>query len=293
MFPRARILIVDDEPRMSESIKVLLSSQNYEIHTVSSGQEAIDILSRDDFDVILLDIVMPDIDGYELMDHIIVQNPYAFVIFMTGFPSLDSAVSALRKGAYDYLKKPFECEELLRTVQNAINQKRLKYENDVLNGKLKLSEDRYAYLVENSPDIIYTLDNQGNFTFINNVVEELIGINSERLLGEHYTTIIYEEDRDKAKWHFNERRTGDRTTSGVELRLKVFSNNDQIKHYDIRHLIIELKSNGIYEKSAAGKRNKHLGTYGVARDITENKKLETQLLSNPRRWRPLESLPEE
>ena len=274
---RAKILIVDDEPRMCDSLQFLLSNQDHEVCTANSGQEALDYLAKDDFDVVLLDIVMPNIDGHQLMDYINFQNQDTLVIVITGKATLDSAVHALRSKAYDYFNKPVEPDELLKTVQNAINQIKLKYENQVLNENLTLSEKRYRYLVEYSPDIIYTLDDQGNFTFINNAVEQVIGIKSEKLIGEHYTNIVYEEDLEKAKWFFNERRTGNRATSGVEIRLKVSSNADQIKHCEIRHMTVELKSSGIYEKPVTEKKKTYLGTYGVARDITEKKKLESQL----------------
>ena len=277
MLPKAKILIVDDEPRMCESLKVLLSNKDYDVCTASSGHDALDYLEKDDFDVVLLDIIMPNIDGHQIMDYINTRNLDTLVIIITGNASLDSVVRALRSKAYDYFSKPIETDELLKSVQNALNQKRLQYENRVLNENLIMSEKRYGYLVENSPDIIYTLDEQGNFTFINNAVEQVIGIKSEKLIGKHYTNIVYEEDQEKAKWFFNERRTGNRAASGVEIRLKVLSNADQIKHCEIRHMTVELKSSGMYKKPVTEIQKTYIGTYGVARDITEKKKLESQL----------------
>ena len=270
------ILIVDDEPRFCESLNILLGSHNYEIFTADSGKKAQDLLAKEVFDVVLLDIVMPDMDGLQLMDHIKAMHSDTFVIVITGYATLDSAVSALRKGAFDYIRKPFEYEELLKTIQNALNQKSLKCENDILNGKLLLSDERYRYLVQNSPDIIYTLDERGNFTFINNAAERLIGFEIDRLVGQHYTTIIHEEDLGKARWAFNERRTGDRATSGIELRLIAYSNRDHLEDYEDRHLTIELKATGVYDRSITEKDKKFLGTYGVARDISYRKSIEEQ-----------------
>jgi two-component system cell cycle sensor histidine kinase/response regulator CckA len=161
-----KILIVDDEPRMCESLRLLLGKQGYDIQTATSGNEALGLISHESFDLALLDLVMPDMDGHQLMDRINDSFPETIVIVITGHASLDSAVWALRRGAYDYLKKPFEYEELIKRVQNAINQKRLTSERAVINGKLELSEKRYRYLVHNSPDIIYTLDDKGHFTFV-------------------------------------------------------------------------------------------------------------------------------
>ena len=126
MTNKSKILIVDDEIRMLDSLKKLLSGQDCEIHTSNSGAEAIDCLTRGSFDLVLLDLVMPGIDGFTVMDHIKSQNSNTSVIFMTGHSTVDSAITALRKGAYDYIKKPFEYEELLNTIENALHHITLK-----------------------------------------------------------------------------------------------------------------------------------------------------------------------
>jgi two-component system cell cycle sensor histidine kinase/response regulator CckA len=277
MHDSPKILIADDEPRFCESLRFLLSSQGYQICTATSGLEAQNLLSSHQFDLALLDLVIPDIDGHQLLEHINRLYPETLVIIITGNGSLDSAVSALKKGAYDYLRKPFEYEELLATVQNALNQKRLKSEKEVINGKLEISEDRYRYLVENSPDIIYTLDSHGNFTFVSDAVERILGFKSGQLIGKHYTFIIHDDDLARAKWTFNERRTGDRSTSGIELRLKSLKGDEEAVSCEVKHVTVELKCTGMYDKPATERAKRHLGTHGVARDISIRKRLEAQL----------------
>jgi PAS domain S-box-containing protein len=278
MYQRPKILIVDDEPRMCESLRLLLGNQGYEIHTANSGQEARDALTTLRFDLALLDIVMPDMDGHQLMDHISLRNPDTMIIAITGHASLESAVAALRRGAYDYLRKPFEYEELLKTVQNALNQKQLKSEKRIADGKLELSEERYRYLVENSPDIIYTLDDEGNFTFTSNAVERVLGYSSKSLIGQHYTTIIFNDDMEKAKLFFNERRTGDRATNGIELQLKCHVKSQLTAGSpEAKTIPVELKATGMYDKPPGKEDRKFLGTHGVVRDISSRKRLEAQL----------------
>lgn len=276
-FTSAKILIVDDEPRIRDSLKLLLDEQGFDVYTVSSGHEARDVLSVYQFDLILLDMVIPDMNGHQLMEHIHRKNPGTMVVVITGHASLDSAIGALRRGAYDYLRKPFEFEELLKTVQNALDQKKLKSEKESLNGKLELSEERYRYLVQNSPDIIYTLDDQGNFTFISQAVRRLLGYDAEELIGKHYSNIIFEEDLDRAKWFFNERRTGERAATGVQLRLKAAEGHDSFRSCEIRHLTIELKATGMYDRAPQQAGKVYTGTHGVARDISDRKRLEAQL----------------
>ena len=239
-----KILIVDDEARMRDSLNVLLSSKGYNIQTGCNGREAIECLNKDSYDIVLLDMIMPDMDGYQVMDYIKSKQLDPMVIIMTGHASIDSAVESLKRGAYDYLRKPFDFEQLLARVKNTIDQIKLKKENELVNGKLKVTEQRYQYLVDASPDIIYTLNPDGEITFINGAVESLLECKAEQLLNRHYTDIVFKDDIDKAKYHFNERRTGLRATSGVELRLKTSNNG-----YDPDNcLVIELKSMGIYDK---------------------------------------------
>jgi len=275
IFPK--VLIVDDDIRMCDSMAALFSDQDYVLKTCNSGKSALGHLSRDDFDLVLLDMVIPDIDGYQIMDHINQKNLDTLVIVITGHVSTESAIGALRRGAYDYIRKPFEPEELLLTVKNGLDHKKLQREHEVINNKLSLTEKRYRFLVQNSPDIIYTLDNQGNFTFISNAVEQLLNFTIEQLVGKHYSLIVHEEDLEKARWFFAERRTGDRAASGIEMRLKVSNGNGQFEPSKTKYLTIELKSNGVYDKPTTEKNKNFLGTHGVARDINDRKQLEAQL----------------
>ncbi len=269
-----KILIIDDEPRMCDSLRALLSSQGYETQTGYNGKEAIECLARDMFDLVLLDIVMPDMTGHQIMDYINSQNPETLVIVMTGHASVDSAVESLRKGAYDYLRKPFDFEQLRKRVKNALNQNKLKREYELVNGKLELTEKLYQYLVNASPDIIYTLNHEGKFTFMSGAVESLLGYKSDQLIGKHYMSIVCEHDIDKAKNHFCERRTGKRATMGVELSLKSLQKDNGPKKF----LTVELKAMGIYDRDVGRQDKEFIGTYGVARDITDRKRLEAKLL---------------
>ena len=272
-----KILIIDDDPGMCESLRVLFDTKGYDVTTAGSGEEAREILQDRRFDVTLLDMVIPDTDGHQLIDLINQKSPDTDVIVIIGDASLDFAIGALKKGAYDYVRKPFEFEELLTTVENALKLKRLKRENEVIREKLEWSERRYDRLVENSPDIIYALDEAGNFTLISNAAERLLCVDREQLISKHYSTIIHEDDQERAKWFFNERRTGERSATGIELRLISSEESEEPKTCEVRHLTIELKSTGIYDKNVKDRSKKFLGTYGVARDISDRKRLETQL----------------
>ncbi len=270
-----RILIVDDEPLMRKSMKELMSIQGYDALTAGSGSEANERLSETDFDLVLLDMNLPDTDGHHIMDHINSVSPETLVIIITGDASMNAVIGALKRGAYDFVQKPVEHEYLTKAIRNALDQKRLKSENEIINNKLSLSEERYRNLVQNSPDIIYTLDEHGRFTFLSSAVNKLLGYNNDELIWKHYSTIIHDDDKSKAEGVFNDRRTGDRATSGVELRLKPTDGNSRSN--DFETLVVELKCSGMYENTRDNKDKKYIGTYGVARDISERKRLEDTL----------------
>lgn len=131
-----KVLIVEDEELMRTILRRLLESEGFDVLTADSGETALDILASTDVAVTITDIKMPGMDGIEFLDTIKTLDEQALVIVITAFSSVDSAVAALRKGAYDYVTKPFVNEELITTVKNAIAQHRLFRENRALRREL-------------------------------------------------------------------------------------------------------------------------------------------------------------
>lgn len=116
------ILIVDDDHSVCKTTARLLSTA-YSTSTASSGKEALDILNRkQQFDLILMDMMMPGIDGLELLKKLRTQNKEIAVIMMSGFFTIDSAIVASNYGAKAYITKPFDLEELNKTIKNALNE---------------------------------------------------------------------------------------------------------------------------------------------------------------------------
>lgn len=120
----ARILVVDDEKRMCESLQTLLSKAGYEVTTVEKGEEALQRITKDSFDLVITDIKMPRVDGLDILKAARNKDEDACVILMTGYASLESAVSAINQGAYDYLMKPIEFSDLKLTIQRALDKER-------------------------------------------------------------------------------------------------------------------------------------------------------------------------
>jgi diguanylate cyclase (GGDEF)-like protein/PAS domain S-box-containing protein len=271
---RPHLLLVDDEPRLLASLHELLKDRGYQLATATCGSEALAQLSRMRFDLVLLDLRLPDIGGHEIMDFINQKRIDADVIVMSGEVGIDAAIGALKRGAYDYLRKPYSREELLKTVANALQQRRLAASNRRIASQLENSEKMYRYLVDSSPDIIYTLNHEGRFTFVNDRAYQLLGFSRDDLIGQHYSILVHEEDLERARYVFNERRVDERASRNVELRLKCHSGNSQDRTFNNTLMTISLNSIGMHVPDHEVKKLEFFGTYGVARDITDRKRAE-------------------
>ena len=146
MIKNPKILIVDDEPRMCKSLKTLLSTQSYDVQTCYSGNEALSSLAKNKYDLVLQDVFMEAMDGFQVFNNIKNQKINTPVIIMTGSASTDTAVKALRMGACDYLKKPFESQELFSSVKKVLGRKIVSQENQLVKKKLQKSEKKYKTL---------------------------------------------------------------------------------------------------------------------------------------------------
>jgi len=271
---RPRVLIVDDEPRILDSLRELLNTRDYQLTTAASGREALDHLSKGEFDLVILDMMLPDMSGHEVMGFINANNPGTDVIVVSGNNDIDSAIGALKRGAFDYLRKPYAREELLKTVDNALKQRALEADNRRVTWQLENSERTYRYLVDHSPDIIYTLNDDGLFTFVNDRVQQLLGFTREELIGKHYSVLVHDDDIELARYVFNERRVGERASNNVELRLKCHKGHYENRTFENSLLTISFNSMGMYSPNGKESSSEFFGTYGVARDITERKRAE-------------------
>ena len=136
------ILVAEDEDLMRAIVSRLLTEAGYRVAAMSSAESALEIFAADDVALVLTDIRMAGMDGLTLIDRIKDIDQEALVIVMTAYSSVDSAVGALRKGAYDYITKPFVNEDLLHSVKNALLQRELFRENRALRREL---DQRYSF----------------------------------------------------------------------------------------------------------------------------------------------------
>jgi two-component system, NtrC family, response regulator AtoC len=153
-----RILIVDDEDYMREVVRQALENANFMVEEASDGKTAIKMVRQFPYDVIITDLRLPGFTGEAILKEALSIFPQTIVIVMTGFGNIQSAVEAIRRGAYDYIPKPFQLDELVMRVEKGLQEQRLKSENRRLQGELQ-QKYNFSNLVGNSAGMnnIYNL----------------------------------------------------------------------------------------------------------------------------------------
>ncbi len=150
MSVAARILVVDDERSMQEFLDIFFRSEGYGVATAGDMESALLQLENDDFDLVVTDIQMPGGSGIELLHAVHEQSPETMVLMMTAFASTETAIAALKSGAYDYITKPFNVDEIRIIVKKALEKKLLSSENRRLRSELRTRE-RDRKIIGNSP----------------------------------------------------------------------------------------------------------------------------------------------
>ena len=138
------ILIADDDKVIADIFKDLLTSENRSVETCHNGRSAVEMLQQGNIDLLMADLVMPEMGGLEVLKHAKKINPDIIVIIVTGYASLETAVAAIKEGAYDYIIKPCKLDEIRIVINRAIEKIRLHKENREL---LKKLQDAYRDLV--------------------------------------------------------------------------------------------------------------------------------------------------
>jgi len=152
-----KILVADDEQSMREFLDIMLKKEGYKVSLASNGEEVVKLVDNDLFDLVLLDIRMPKLDGISTLKKIKANTPETIVIMITAYASADTAIKAMKEGAYDYITKPFKVEEIKLIIKNALEKKNLQKENILLK---QVVRDRYHFgnIIGQSPKMMVLYD---------------------------------------------------------------------------------------------------------------------------------------
>ena len=145
VFPQKRLLVIDDEENMRHMLSSMLKKSGYRVYTASNGSEALDMVDQTLYDFILCDLKMPVMSGMEFFEAARDKLWASTVIMMSAYGSIDTAVEAMKKGAYDFISKPFKFDEVLLTLKKAEERESLKRENRWLKERIKKIQDDYHF----------------------------------------------------------------------------------------------------------------------------------------------------
>ncbi|MBL4637054.1 MAG: response regulator [Kofleriaceae bacterium] len=236
----ARVLVVDDESVIHIAIEAILEAS---LHSVMSVREALEFEGLDEIDIVLVDKNLPDGSGLDVIRELKKRAPDLEFLIITGYPSLKSAIEAVETGAFDYLPKPFETDELLLKVRNGIEKTRLTRQQRALHLKLKESEDRHRAIFDASADAIVVVnESSGQIVAANRAAELLYGYEDSELVGLSAASLVVHDTPDLNG------RTIHRHRNGAEFSVEVSRSETRMSGEEARIEIVRDVSDRVLEE---------------------------------------------
>ena len=273
MHERTDILVVDDDERHAQSVSALLSAEGYQVDYVTQGTQVLERVADTAVDVLILDLNIPDLSGIDILHALSECEQPPKTIVLSGATELDDVTPILRLGARDYLPKPYQPGQLIAAVRNAMSQVELERQNAAMSAKAAAQAELHGFLVNASPDLIYMLDTEGNFSYLNDRLGDLFDYRAEDLHGRSWHNLVSADIAETLEFKLNERRTGPRAT-----RLEfAYADPGGVSR------VIELSAMGLYQQTPAAAKG-FIGTYGVIRDVTELRRTSRALAESQERF---------
>ncbi|MFO7640836.1 MAG: EAL domain-containing protein [Candidatus Competibacteraceae bacterium] len=270
------VLVVDDEPGLLNSLRQILTTHGYLVSVATDGAQAMTVLTDHHCDILLLDLAMPGVRGAAVLDFVAERRMDLAVIVISGTTSVVEATAAMRRGAIDYLRKPFGPEELLRSLANTTRKLRLERSHRIICKRLEVSERLHRFIVNHSPDLIFVLDAEGRFVYHNQKVKTFLGFESAALFGQSLLNLVAPADQGEALRLLRHLAEEMSQPQVVELRLLCADSRPGSDGQVLGPLVIvEITASAILENNDAAPR--FAGSYMVARDITGHRRAEEAL----------------
>lgn len=173
---RSKILVVDDEPRIRDACRIVLSEEGFEVAVAADGNEGVEKIKKEHFDVILVDLMMPVLSGFEVLSYVRESHPDTVVIVITGYATLEHSINAMKRGAFDFIPKPFTPDQLRAVVAKAIRYNRALQDIADTNSRLKTMVNRLT-------DGVMAADRDKRVVLANRSFLHMIGYHGESVLG--------------------------------------------------------------------------------------------------------------
>ncbi|GAF82308.1 unnamed protein product, partial [marine sediment metagenome] len=257
MNQKESILIVDDDESTCRSLRLIFGKKGYETEIAGTAQEALEKIKKRSFNVTLIDIRLPDMEGTVLLGKLKKVHPEMVCIVITGYASIENTIMAIKLGSNGYFVKPLVMEEVTYRLEDALDKQRLER-------KLKESEKKYRTLYESSKDGIVFSDMEGNLLDANQAFLDMLGYKIEEIRRLSYY------DLTPKKWH--------------KITTDLIKDQTMVRGYSKEYEKEYIKKDGttlpITIRSWLVKDNqqKPVGTWAIVRDITERKQAEEKLL---------------
>jgi PAS domain S-box-containing protein len=188
-----RILIADDETDIALILKLQLEDAGYTTVRVKDGVDALDMLAKEEFELLLLDIKMPRMDGLQVLKRVRDAYPAMVVVMMTAHGSEDIAVQAMKEGAVDYIAKPFSNDDMIKRVERAIFYNRTLLDNQRLQEQLFAEQQKTEAILQGMAELLVAVDDKGDIISVNRMAENLLGRKREEMLGKQVETVLAPE----------------------------------------------------------------------------------------------------
>ena len=270
------ILVVDDDPDIRDALRDYLEHDGYRVETVGAGEPAIERVRHSRFGAVLLDVGLPDIDGLTVLRSLHEIEPSLPVVIFTAFTSYENTVGSLSQGAFAYLTKPYNIDEIRAILQRAVSVKDLAAKAQSAERALTISEDRFRSVFQSANDAIVLADQEGRIVSWNQAAAALFGYATAEICGLPLTQLMpprYREAHTRGMARF--RATGESRVMGKTVELHGLRKNGS-------EFPLEL---------SLGSWSTPDGLYfaGIIRDISERKRADEALRSSEERFRTLVS----
>ena len=282
----ASVLIIDDDESTCKSLGLIFRRKGYETEVAHTGSEGLDKAGKKFFNLALLDIRLPDIQGVDVLASLKAMHPDMAVVMVTGYASVETAVRALNEGASGYVMKPLDMDSVLAAVREALEKQRLTLENRRLYEEaqrelaerkkaeeaLRRSEARFRALIENASDVVMTFGRDGIIRYESPAVERVLGYKYGEVVGLDSFSFLHPDDTPRAIEMFSELAQKPGGVLSAELR---------IRHKDGSWRVVEATGQNLLDDPAVR------SIVANFRDITERKRAEKTLAASEEKYRAL------
>ncbi|RPJ79565.1 MAG: response regulator, partial [Deltaproteobacteria bacterium] len=200
-FDTGKVLVIDDEQILRDGAERILKRMEFQVFKASRGEEGLKILEQEPVAIVLLDMKMPGMDGMEVLKRIIELDRGILVIVITGYATVETAIEAMKRGAYDFIPKPYEPDQLRIVVSRAREKMQLTLETEKLEmerkrtlADLHTSQSRVHTIIESLPNGVLVTDTNGKVVLLNPAFKQHLGLAKELMPGGDIGAYIYDKE---------------------------------------------------------------------------------------------------